>query len=315
MRRIVTLLFLLVMAVLVARWWTSELEKVPVVAVAPSVSYPKDKLKAASWRNHESFDLPPPDSAVLDVQGSLRKQAAAGNPAAGCRLAMELLRCHGYRKDQQILSGRSRMPVDADAERRASMEKMYADTRQRVDELREVCDGVAPGSESEAWRLLLEAGKSGHVPSMLKFATRQGVMGFGGDEFDLERFAAYRMYALPFLTDAAATGDPRAFLILGYAYLRPGQGTRAIPHDPVRGLAYLKAAARNLAPSSRAEVTRGIEQAITQEKIGPADQLRAEQLALELEPPLSVRAPQRLPGPEAIKARANFGCLGVSATQ
>ena len=260
----------------------------------------------------DATPLPPANAPLAEVADSLRAAAAAGNGAAACRLAMELIRCRVYRYDLESLKNRPLLPETYDARQRAQIEQMHAATQQRVARIRSVCEGVPDGSDREAWRLLFEAAKRGHVPSMTKFGMRTGLSGMGGgDEFDLEGFAAYRMYALQFLTDAAAAGDGRAYLALGEEHLRPNAGTRAIPYDPVRGLGYMKALARNAAGVTRNLTTKRIQEVVTREKISAADQLRADVLAEDLEAPLRKAAPIELAAhPDLENARPETACAG-----
>jgi hypothetical protein len=78
---------------------------------------------------------------------------------------------------------------------------------------------------------------------MINFATAP-ITYDRNEEWSADALAAYRTFALPFLTTAAAAGNPTAIEKLGFEYLAPGAGTRAVPFDPVRGLAYLKALSR-----------------------------------------------------------------------
>jgi hypothetical protein len=246
------------------------------------------------------------DQPLMQVAGVLREAAASGDGAAGCRLAMELVRCLYYRRDLDSLRNKANVIVP-DAEARKSMEAGFAFTQKQVDRLRPICEGVAAGSEREVWRLLLAAAKAGHVRSMTKFGAGTGLRSLADQEFDLEGFAAYRMYAHDLLTQAAAAGEPRAFLILGEGYLRASTGTPAIPYDPVRGVAYLKALVRNLGRDAVGAAST-LKQLIAREHVSAADQLRAEVLATELEAPLRQSAPLDLIHADLENREPDLGC-------
>jgi hypothetical protein len=254
-------------------------------------------------------ELPPDDMPLVQAVDSLRAAASAGNGAAGCRLAMELLRCQSWRHDV-VLANPPPVPPDLSADRKANLERGTRAAAERVERLRPACEGVKEGSEREAWRLLLQAALDGHVPSMTKFGGRVAIQPHPNDEYDLEPFAQYRAHALDFLTRAAAAGDARAYVMLGSRMMSRGDsGTRAIPFDPVRGIAYMKALARNAEPGLRDSTLASMRHLMMSQKIDAADELRAEPVAAELEGPLKPVAPVRLVWAEDEMRTTGFGCV------
>jgi len=255
--------------------------------------------------------LPPPNAPLREIQASLRAAAAQGDETAGCRLAMELLRCVQYNRDL-------RMTGQIDALRKRGVLQQAAGeanaklsaVQRRIEANAPVCAGVSTESGAEPWRLLLEGARAGHVPSMINFATAPLTYD-RNEEWSADALAAYRTFALPFLTTAAAAGNAAAIEKLGFEYLAPGAGTRAVPFDPVRGLAYLKALS---ALESRGGLRQRAEAAakaanMTVEQVAEADVLSSTILPSSAVQNLGHRS-------EASASPLNhFGCLGDGAVR
>lgn len=249
--------------------------------------------------------LPPRDTPVAQILEPLKLAAAAGDAPAACRLAMEIVRCARWRREVANLVSHQRERFAYPPEMRSRVDNHYAELQRRIDKERPVCEGLPAQSESP-WRLLLTAARAGHVPSMVQFSGTDVVRSrYNDTEWEFEALAAYREYAFGFLVKGAETGDPRAIQHLAVELVTPGPGTRAIPYDPVRGYAYLKALS-GFAESWRAKMMEEQLGSI-RARLGPLDQARAEALSFTI---LSREATQRLRGAslEAPGPETDFGC-------
>ena len=232
--------------------------------------------------------LPPANAPLASVLPALREAGMRGDGAAACRYAMEVTRCAQHARDveseqsmRQFLEGEKGIPP----QKREEIDRLMAQMRARIERDTPVCKGVPPEELKGAWRVLFAAARDGHVASMARFATTPQLLGTGGRlDFDEEALAAYRTYGLRFLEDSARAGDIAAIEKLGRDSLEPGSGTRAVPYDPVKGIAYLDALAAHAAPAYRDELSRHVEGAIAAQGIRAQDVKAGEALAATILP-------------------------------
>jgi hypothetical protein len=231
--------------------------------------------------------LPPPNAPLAQVFDSLRAAAAHGNAAAACRLAMEIQRCGALAYQVEGLQQIKRVPISElllKGKFAESFARAVAEMRTKVDNDTPVCEGM-PAPEVAPWRLLLDAGLQGHVPSMARFASGSTLReAKGRGEWDLDAYGAYRAYALIFLRRAAEEGDAASIERLGVEHLTPGFGTRAIPYDPVRGLAYLKALSARASSSYRKQLDETADGLAAKARMSSADVAAAATLAATVLP-------------------------------
>jgi hypothetical protein len=170
-------------------------------------------------------------------------------------------------------------------EKREQIDRLMTDLRAHIARDVPVCRGVPPEELKGAWRVLFAAARDGHLPSMARFATTPQLLGYGARaELDEEALAAYRTYGLRFLEESARAGDIAAIEKLGRESLEPGRGTRAVPYDPVKGIAYLEALAAHAAPAYRDELSRYVENSIAAQGIRAEDVQAGEALAATILP-------------------------------
>ena len=247
--------------------------------------------------------LPPVNTPVAQLLEPLQAAAARGDSPAACRLAMEIIRCRRWRLKVESIETMKREQPDLAPEWRQRAENRMREIERETDRERPVCEGV-PVSTPAPWRLLLEAARRGHVPSMLRF-TEDEVIRHNRPEWDFEALAAYREHAYAFLLRAAESGEPAAVARLSMEMNMPGVGTRAIPFDPVRAYAWM----RVFAGTAEARLAPAMNEmaAAFRERLSPADVERAEALSATLVSPEALKrlrsAPLERPGPEA-----DFGC-------
>jgi hypothetical protein len=254
--------------------------------------------------------LPQPDLPLTDVAAALRSAAVEGNSPAACRLAMELLRCRQHQRDLRAAGELAKLggerAVDRDLQAKIDIELRAIDDRIKRD--RVVCQGAGE-LRDEPWQLLLGAAQSGHVPSMSKFAVSSAVREENGrGEWSPDAIAAYRTFSLTYLTRASEAGDVAATEKLGFELMALGTGTRAVPFDPVRGLAYLKALLASASPAYRAELAPKVDTAILYAGLQPQQISAAESLAITILPPSFPKDGEgRIVAPKESPDN-NFGC-------
>ncbi len=108
----------------------------------------------------ESLPLPPADTPLADILDALTRRADAGEPAAACRLAAELVRC-GHREDLV-----SRMAMDAvrdayEPGRHASIAQHPLQVQ--LAEANRICANVPATRINEAFRRTMDAADLGHA--------------------------------------------------------------------------------------------------------------------------------------------------------
>jgi hypothetical protein len=243
--------------------------------------------------------LPPPDTPLSAALPLLRAAAASGNDAASCRLAIELHNCAGSESLRSRIAELDRLPA------KAATAVLIAKQRADMVATLKACDAVPPG-DLVPWKLMLDAALRGHVPSMARFGG--GVLSRSSSgEWDLDAIGAYRDHAYDFLRRAAEAGDVEAIQDVGFGLMTYSVGTRAIPFDPVRGLAYLKALSAHAAPPYRQFLESRSLDLTRMARMTPADIARAESEAASILPPASLDLRDDIAKPEH-GAQDDFGC-------
>jgi hypothetical protein len=103
--------------------------------------------------------LPPVDAPLVDILGTLTRRADAGDPAAACRLAADLVRCK-HRAD--LLSGINRnFLMGNDSAERPFAAAEHPD-QQRLARANRICAGVPSALIAEAFRRTMDAADLGH---------------------------------------------------------------------------------------------------------------------------------------------------------
>jgi hypothetical protein len=231
--------------------------------------------------------LPPDDAPLAAYMPSLLRAARAGDPGAMCRIAFELQRCHELpvlrqndEDSKESIAAIARTRERADRETEEFLVSVFAMQAERRATLEAVCAGVEPPPDLKPWRLLRDAARSGHVPSMIRFATAFPV-NYESALDDLDALAAYRDESEGFLLRAAAAGEPRAAYGLLRAYSgNPALLFRVIREDPVKSVAYAIALQDLLDDKMRQQLSR--QQVAMRRKLSKAQLVEAERLGAQL---------------------------------
>jgi hypothetical protein len=233
--------------------------------------------------------LPPVDAPLAEELPALVRAARAGDVGAMCRLSFELNRC-GIELKRARKNQESMMNSVSSTEKPADdwMIKMLAEGADKLAKLELTCAGVTPQPGLEPWRLLLDAARAGHVPSMVRFAA-QPPLDRGNFLGDAEGWAAYGANSVALLQRAADGGDPNAVAYLYAAYRgRSVMGQlELLNEDPQRALAYGLLLYELSDEPSRAKLKKN--EATLRAKLSPAAQRAAEQEAAHLLPNYSGR--------------------------
>jgi hypothetical protein len=229
--------------------------------------------------------LPPLDTPLAQVMPELVRAARAGDVGAACRLSYELHRCETLpallRRGEASITGRLVDPEKLPNETPDSLEKSLADNMEQQEKMASICAGVKPGPGLEPWRLLLDAARAGHVPSMVKFAVY-----FPMDDrhflADLDGIAAFHQEGLALLKRAEATGDPVAAYAIFWTYNGNSnmlEATGQLEPDPSRALEY-ELALRDIV-DDRTRRILDMQEARLRHKLSPAEQREAERLGAQ----------------------------------
>jgi hypothetical protein len=236
--------------------------------------------------------LPPINTPVATVLDDLKKQAAAGNSLAACRLSFELDRCHNITRTQRGAANFANLASQPGlGQELAQRYTAIAEREQaRAVEAQRLCQGMTKEETGEAWRYLLQAARSGHGPSMARYANRRTLW----DEDPirvLDGLIAFRAEGPGFLQAAAQMGYAEAYDQLAFAHINGSTLGLDIPVDRVKGLAYYLAMMRTATPDEVARLQRTIDYAIHKENLSQDDLARARTLAEPLAVPLLRRNP------------------------
>jgi hypothetical protein len=224
--------------------------------------------------------MPPVNSPVAAVLDGLKKEAAAGNSSAACRVAFELDRCHNVERVQRSASNFANLAQQSGLG--PELVKRYngmAEREQaRAFEARRLCQGVPKEETADAWRYLLQAARAGHGPSMARYANRSTLW----DEDPirvLDGLIAFRAEGAGFLNAAAQLGYPEAYEQLAFAQINGMSLGLEIPLDRVKGVAYYLALMRTATPEESARLQRAVDYAVQKENLSADDLARARTLA------------------------------------
>jgi hypothetical protein len=230
--------------------------------------------------------LPPPNTPLAGVFPELVRAARSGDPGAMCRLAFEMARCgptlERYRRMEAMYTDLL-VYDEPDEQRRGNLLQMLARNTAKREELDSICVGVELPRDLAPWRLLRDAARGGHVPSMLRFAVEFPV-DFENLLDDVDGLVAYRDEQFQFLERAAAAGNAKAAHSLFWAYA--GEGGMFLAgkprEDPVEALAYALALEGIGNPASRERLQK--REAMLRRRLSPARAAQAERRAAELAP-------------------------------
>lgn len=235
-------------------------------------------MGATSKANAPRMELPPQDVPLAAVLPDLAREARAGDVGAMCRLAFELDRCtRKLQSERRTVTRQEELLAEPDLENEASHVQFLARSVAKVEQTELICAGVEIPSDLEAWRLLRDAARAGHVPSMLRFVRNFPV---NHQELlqHLDLLAVYRDEAPGFLRRAGASGDPQGALAMLWAL--QGQSGSVMPwfepvqKDPVQALAYALAL-RDVADEN-GKVSLGRIEAKLRLKLATEDERKAE---------------------------------------
>lgn len=236
--------------------------------------------------------LPPVNTPVAAALEDLKKQAAAGNNQAACRLSFELDRCHNITRMQRGAANFANLASQPGLG--PELVKRYAAVAEReqarVSEVQRLCVGVPKEEAAEAWRYLLQAARAGHGPSMARYANRRTLW----DEDPirvLDGLIAFRAEGPAFLQAAAQMGYAEAYEQLAFAQVHGSNIGLDIPVDRVKGLAYYLALMRTGTPEEVARLQRTVDYAMQKENLSQEDLARARTLAEPLAATLLRRNP------------------------
>jgi hypothetical protein len=231
------------------------------------------------------MELPPPDAPLAAVMPALVRAARAGDPGAMCRLAFEMMRCgpnlEGMRRREAEYTDML-VYAEPEADAKSGLLGLLARNTAKREALEAICAGVVLPADLKPWRLLRDAARAGHVPSMVRFGANFPLE-FDHMLDDLDALASYRDDRLGFLEQAAAQGNAKA----AYAAFSEFSGNGGMfgggaRRDPVRALAYALAIER----VGNADTLKGMARQTTmlRHKLSQADLREAERLAATLAP-------------------------------
>lgn len=181
--------------------------------VAAALAAPEVPLAEAPSAAVISRREPLPGALPLaELVSELEPRARAGDPAAACRLAAELVSCrYALRRPERGLDSLERQIAQAEsAEPRQleALERRLVWEQQRMQHRRE-CEALPASLRDSATELLFRAALQGHVPSMVSYARADGI---GGQDMigDPQLYAQYRQHAFPMWQRALKAGSVEA---------------------------------------------------------------------------------------------------------
>lgn len=245
-----------------------------------STSSPRLAMPTPTTSGGSAAPLPPLNVPVAGLIEDLKKQAAAGNVPAACRLAFELDRCENGPRHQRSAATFANLAAQSGTGPELARRYMgFAEREQvRANEAQRVCGGVPREEIAGAWRYLLQAARAGHGPSMVRYASRRTLWGEDAMQI-LDGLIAYRAEGASFLQGAAQMGLPEAYEQLGFIHVTGESGGLDVPADRVKGLAYYLAMLRTATADDAARVQRNIDNAMRRWNIPQEDLARARVLA------------------------------------
>ena len=228
--------------------------------------------------------LPPPGAPLALIHDSLKALAEAGDARASCRLAFEMQRCAN-------LPGTRRFALqmrERSEEQQGSLAKRSRDAaaffQARADAAEAACAEFPLERTKGAWKYLLRAAESGHVPSMARFVSGSVLLASNQLPMEtLDGWIAFRDQAPMFLQRAIDAGEPAAFEMAAHAHAR-GQwlGLEIVPKDAARSVAYWKALETVASPRYAGTARANLGYVARQANLSPADVAQAEGLGATL---------------------------------
>jgi hypothetical protein len=231
-----------------------------------------------------SMPLPPPEVPLAPFFPELVRAARSGQPAAMCRLAFEMNRCGPklrYMREQEESNTDILLYGEPDERRKQQLLQSLRRDAEAREPLEAICAGITLPADLKPWRLVRDAARAGHVPSMLQFA-EQPPIDFHDFLDELDGLAAIRDERSAFLERAARAGNAKAAHTLFWDNTGNGSMFGRKDRDPVRALAYGLAIDGIGNEKMRRRV--GEETAMLRRKLSQADQRKAERLAATLAP-------------------------------
>jgi hypothetical protein len=257
-----------------------SLEALQRAAPPPSSAKPAVRAAPVARRALATVPLPPIQTPVATVLQDLKQLAASGNAQAACRVAFELDRCHNLSRQQRSAASYRNLADQAgigpDLARRYA--EMAEREQARFAETKRLCEGVPQEETGDAWRYLLQAARSGHGPSMVRYASRRTLWDVDAMRI-LDGLIAFRSEGPAFLARAAEMGYPEAYEQLAFGHITGTNLGLEIPVDRVKGLAYYIALTRTGTPEEVARIQRSIDYTMRKENLSAEDLARARTLA------------------------------------
>jgi len=155
--------------------------------------------------------LPPPGTPVAELFDALSARAERGDPHAGCRLASELLRCAEARAQATATADYEKGMARRDETPEAAV-RWLAQMQTRIESSGKGCEGLSQMQIDHAFDLQLRTALA-DPKARVWFALQPALDPWNFIQ-DLERWTTYRRYAMPWLEEAAAQGDPTALIAL-----------------------------------------------------------------------------------------------------
>lgn len=264
----------------------SEIATAPDAAKADGQPAAATRAAARTPLAAPRMTLPPPNAPLAPIFPELVRAARAGDPGAMCRLAFEMARCgpklDQFRRNEAWFTDQL-LYEELNEGQRHDVLRMLARSTSRREELEALCSGAELPADLAPWRLLRDAARGGHVPSMVRFSVEFPVE-FENLLADVDALVAYRDERLGFLERAAAAGNAKAAHSLFWAYSgRDGMSLGGrVREDPIEALAYSLALDGIGSASASQNITKRA--AILRRKLTPAQVGQAERRAAALVP-------------------------------
>jgi hypothetical protein len=155
--------------------------------------------------------LPPTDAAVAGVFDELKARAEQGDVRAACRLAADLQRC-GMARGQSTMAQNVEGELARGDDSPDATVNNLARLQDRAEQEGRGCDGLTAEQLDHAFDLQLQAAQ--RDPALRVWFALNPALDAWNFVNDLERWATYRQYAMPWLEEAAARGEPEALIAL-----------------------------------------------------------------------------------------------------
>jgi hypothetical protein len=171
--------------------------------------------------------LPPADVPLAQFYEELLDRATRGDSRTACRLASELQRCQRAaqaRIPPEYLERRA--ANEQNERRRESMIDQIASIEVRREQTDALCEGVGEAQIANAFALQMQAAQAD--PDLRMWVALNPALDSRFFDSELEQWQQYRQVAVPWMEQAAASGDIGAVIALARVYgdsRRPGPMT------------------------------------------------------------------------------------------